>query len=194
MRPPVRRDTIRREDRKMSTDLEAITAVALALSEADRANLVVRLMESLDGGPSGRKTWMTRRGKPRSPVAWRRSGRARRRASRGRKPASRFSAVTMTTPVNFHRHAIQVGRRIERRYARAGTGVLARFTAAFDDAVARIDTYPAMWPPDLHGTRACRLRKFPYRLVYVEELARVLVFAVAHNRRRPGYWRRRLPP
>jgi len=100
----------------------------------------------------------------------------------------------MTTPVEIHRLAIQEARRIERRYARAGAGVLGRFTAAFDDAVGRVGANPAMWPPGAHGTRSCRLRKFPYRLVYVEEPTRVLVLAVAHNRRRPGYWRRRLPP
>ena len=35
----------------MSTDLEEIAAAALALSEEDRADLLVRLMESLDGPP-----------------------------------------------------------------------------------------------------------------------------------------------
>lgn len=100
----------------------------------------------------------------------------------------------MTAPVELHRLAIQEARLVERKYARAGAGVLARFTAAFDEAVARVGAHPAGWPPDAHGTRACRLRKFPYRLVYVEQPTRVLVLAVPHNSRRPGYWRQRLTP
>ena len=99
----------------------------------------------------------------------------------------------MATTVNLHRLAVREGRQVERYYARRGVGVLARFTAAFDDAVARVGADPGMWPPDALGTRACRLRRFPYRLVYVGEPTRVLVLAVAHDRRRPGYWRRRRP-
>jgi plasmid stabilization system protein ParE len=42
-----------------------------------------------------------------------------------------------------------------------------------------------------------RVRKFPlrtfhYNLVYVIEEAEVIIVAVAHHRRRPGYWHRRL--
>ena len=100
----------------------------------------------------------------------------------------------MATPVDFHRLADDEVLTARRYYARKGAGLAARFIAALDEAVARIGANPAAWPPDAHSTRACRLRKFPYRLVYVEEPARALVVAVAHNRRRPGYWRRRLPP
>ena len=99
----------------------------------------------------------------------------------------------MTTPVDFDRLAVREARQAERFYARAGAGVLAGFTAAFDDAVARVGAAPAMWPPDQYGTRACRLKKYPYRLIYVEQPTRVLVLAVAHNARRQGHWRRRVP-
>jgi hypothetical protein len=38
-----------------------------------------------------------------------------------------------------------------------------------------------------------RLRRFPYILYYhVVDDSLALVLAVAHARRRPGYWRRRL--
>lgn len=35
------------------------------------------------------------------------------------------------------------------------------------------------------------LRRFPYALIYRAEPRAVVVVAVAHLRRRPGYWRRR---
>jgi hypothetical protein len=38
-----------------------------------------------------------------------------------------------------------------------------------------------------------RLHRFPYRVVSLETGSDVLVVAVAHDRRRPGYWTRRLP-
>lgn len=99
----------------------------------------------------------------------------------------------MTTPVEFHYLADAEVLAARRFYARAGAGVLAGFTAALGDATARVAAAPAMWPPDRYGARACRLKKYPYRLVYVEEPTRVLVLAIAHDRRRPGYWRRRVP-
>lgn len=100
----------------------------------------------------------------------------------------------MATRVDFHRLADDEVLAARRYYARRSASVAARFIAALDEAVARVSTQPAMWPSDVHGTRACRLRKFPYQLVYIEQPTRVLVLAVPHNRRRPGYWRRRLPP
>lgn len=99
------------------------------------------------------------------------------------------------TPVDYVPLATREGRQAERFYARqGGATVAARFRAAVLDAESRVSANPAAWSPDQHGTRACRLKKFPYRLIYVEEPTRVLVLALAHDRRRPGYWVRRLPP
>lgn len=40
--------------------------------------------------------------------------------------------------------------------------------------------------------RRCRLRRFPYSEVYTQEGAELLVLAIAHQHRKPGYWRNRL--
>lgn len=36
------------------------------------------------------------------------------------------------------------------------------------------------------------LHRFPYVIVYLVDPGEIVVLAVAHTRRRPGYWRRRL--
>ena len=46
-------------------------------------------------------------------------------------------------------------------------------------------------PPGLVVRRA-RIGRFPWRLVYLVEPARLLVVAVAHVGREPGYWGERL--
>jgi plasmid stabilization system protein ParE len=99
------------------------------------------------------------------------------------------------TPVEFLPVADREALSALRRYVRkAGPVVAGRFQTAFDDAIARVGTNPRAWAKHLYGTRRCRLRlRYPYFLIYVVEPARVLVVAVAHDRRRPGYWRRRLP-
>ena len=41
--------------------------------------------------------------------------------------------------------------------------------------------------------RQVTVPRFPYRVVFLETEPEILVVAVAHERRRPGYWRARLP-
>jgi plasmid stabilization system protein ParE len=52
--------------------------------------------------------------------------------------------------------------------------------------------HPGSWTPYLHGTRILQLKRFPYGLVYIERGDQIIGIAVAHLKRRPGYWRKRL--
>jgi len=82
-----------------------------------------------------------------------------------------------------------------RRYyfRHAGQTVVDRFTRAFKVAAEAIETRPESLAPDRLGTRFSRLKKFPYKLVFqaIDE-SLILVLAVAHLKRRPLYWRRRI--
>ena len=42
------------------------------------------------------------------------------------------------------------------------------------------------------GVRLALVKRFPYRIVFVEDPDEIRVLAVAHKSRRPGYWRSRL--
>jgi len=42
------------------------------------------------------------------------------------------------------------------------------------------------------GIRRRLLRRFPYAILYARESHGVLVVAVIHQRRRPGFWQRRI--
>jgi hypothetical protein len=59
-------------------------------------------------------------------------------------------------------------------------------------AAERISRYPEAWHPLDKWLRRCRLNRFPYGLIYAIENGDVLVLAVAHLHREPGYWRDRL--
>ena len=52
--------------------------------------------------------------------------------------------------------------------------------------------YPEAWQPLSNRTRACRLRRFPYNIIYCLRAQEVLIIAVAHQHRRPEYWKGRL--
>jgi plasmid stabilization system protein ParE len=53
------------------------------------------------------------------------------------------------------------------------------------DLIAR---FPASAVEILPGIRKRILRKFPYSLLYTIDQDALLILAVAHHRRRPGYW------
>ena len=55
-----------------------------------------------------------------------------------------------------------------------------------------IEQYPKAWHPLTQQISRCRLRRFPYSVVYAQEGSDLLVLAVAHQHRKPGYWRTRL--
>jgi len=66
------------------------------------------------------------------------------------------------------------------------------FVAELDRGVAAIGEAPARWPRHLGKTRRFVMRRFPFIVVYRELQDRVEVVAVAHAKRRPGYWKGRL--
>ena len=76
-------------------------------------------------------------------------------------------------------------------YAERSPMAAERFIEELDHAVNRIVESPRTWPPYLHGTRRYLLHRFPHMIVYREEEDRILAVAVAHGKRRPGYWRGR---
>jgi toxin ParE1/3/4 len=94
--------------------------------------------------------------------------------------------------VRFHRLAAQEYRNARVWYERRREGLGFDFRTEVDRAVGRIASQPDRWPSFRDRFRRVRLRRFPYALYYhVADPDLVLILAVAHSRRRPGYWLRR---
>ena len=55
-----------------------------------------------------------------------------------------------------------------------------------------VATMPTAWPLSGPDTRKCLLTRFPYLVIYAPLLGGLLVLAVGHQHRTPGYWRERL--
>jgi plasmid stabilization system protein ParE len=74
------------------------------------------------------------------------------------------------------------------------TGLGEEFLAEVDRVFAKIADralrYP-LWRAD-RPYRKARVRRFPYAVFFLAETERVVVMAVAHQKRRPGYWLRRI--
>jgi plasmid stabilization system protein ParE len=78
-----------------------------------------------------------------------------------------------------------------RWYAERSATAATAFSEEIDAAESAILRLPDAWPRHDHDTRRYLLRRFPFSIVYRVEADRILVVAVAHGRRRPGYWRSR---
>ena len=77
-------------------------------------------------------------------------------------------------------------------YDKRVAGLGEEFRKAVDVAVQRVRANPLRFASGSHGTRRCPMARFPHRLVYRIENEAVRVYAVAHPKREPGYWSKRL--
>ncbi len=97
--------------------------------------------------------------------------------------------------VDLHPLAIREAQGAYRWYARRTPSSAQRFQAAFRLAIQRIEASAEQGNPYGPSYRWFRLRRFPYLLYYkIRDPQPVLIYAVAHASRRPGYWLRRARP
>jgi len=95
-------------------------------------------------------------------------------------------------PLDYLDDAIEEAEAAARWYADRSPSAAVGFTDEIDAAVAAIQHAPETWPRHDHGTRRFLLRRYPYSVIYSIEASRILVIAVAHAHRRPGYWKTRI--
>jgi plasmid stabilization system protein ParE len=94
--------------------------------------------------------------------------------------------------VIFHRFAAREYDLAYKWYIARSVRAAASFERAVDQAVQGIADAPDRWASYGEHYHWVRLRRFPYVLYYrILDSTRVLIVAVAHGRRRLGYWSRR---
>jgi toxin ParE2 len=76
-------------------------------------------------------------------------------------------------------------------YEQLRPGLGRQFLSEVADTVAPIEEFPEAWPLVSDIDRACRVKRFPFRLVYFIDDKDVAVLAVAHFKRRLKYRRDR---
>ena len=94
--------------------------------------------------------------------------------------------------VRFHPAAAQEVESTYEWYAARDVSTAHGFREELRQAVDVVAASPQTWPR--YGRRARRyvFPRYPFSLVYIVRGDVVEVVAVAHGRRRPGYWRSRL--
>lgn len=98
-------------------------------------------------------------------------------------------------PVTLHAEARDELKDSVTFYRTRGGDVLAtRFKRQVAQIFEAIRNDPERFPPepDVAGVQKCRLIHFPFSILYLNEPRRIWVVAIAHSKRRPGYWQRRV--
>ena len=92
----------------------------------------------------------------------------------------------------FHPEAEQEFVEAAAYYERNVTGLGQRFGREVRHAIDRLLEYPELGSPMDQDLRRLMLTRFPYVLIYSFTPDMLRIVAVAHVRRRPGYWRARV--
>jgi toxin ParE1/3/4 len=80
------------------------------------------------------------------------------------------------------------------RYRKISSEIEDRFLVAVEHAIHRVRNHPEIGEELMRGERRLLLKRFPYKLIYRPRPASVFIVAMAHHKRREGYWRRRREP
>lgn len=93
--------------------------------------------------------------------------------------------------VEFHPEALAEFRAAAEYYETQQPGLGERFANAVEAAVAHVVAAPESWRVIEDDIRRCLTKVFPYAVLYSIEPGYILIVAVMHCRREPGYWRNR---
>lgn len=77
-------------------------------------------------------------------------------------------------------------------YSKARDGLGVEFEREVEIAVKNAITNPGGGAPSAKGTRSRFVKGFPFSVIYRTSGSELLVVALAHHRREPGYWAHRI--
>ena len=97
----------------------------------------------------------------------------------------------MTIEVSFHPEAVRELRAAFLWYFDRNPVVAQSFQAETEHAIEVVLENPRRWSKWGKSERKYVFPRFPFNLIYRVNLGVVEVIAVAHQKRKPGYWKKR---
>ena len=92
----------------------------------------------------------------------------------------------------FHPQALSEYHDAAAYYAARRAGLEREFIYAIEHAIDQVLRAPHTWRIFEDDVRRCLVRVFPYAVLYTIEAGKILIVAVMHSHREPGYWRQRI--
>ncbi|MCP4217031.1 MAG: type II toxin-antitoxin system RelE/ParE family toxin [bacterium] len=93
---------------------------------------------------------------------------------------------------SFHPQAKKELKDAVKYYNVCGAGLGFVFFQEVQATIQRILQYPKSWTKLSKKTRQCLTRRYPYAVIFQEVDAGIIIIAVMHLKRKPGYWLKRL--
>ncbi|MCB1099631.1 MAG: type II toxin-antitoxin system RelE/ParE family toxin [Verrucomicrobiae bacterium] len=91
-----------------------------------------------------------------------------------------------------HSEAIAELREAIRYYEEKSPGLGRRFLDEVNEFVLRIVEHPTRHSERVAGVRRANLKRFPLHIHYLLDADTIAIVAIAHDKRRPFYWKERL--
>ena len=95
------------------------------------------------------------------------------------------------TPFRFHPAAAEEAAAAADYYNGKRDGLGLEFLLDLNDCINAARALPDSGSPYEASTRRLLFRRFPFSLIYLADSNSIEIIAVAHQRRKPGYWRHR---
>ncbi|CAD5932340.1 plasmid stabilization system [Planktothrix agardhii CCAP 1459/11A] len=92
----------------------------------------------------------------------------------------------------FHPAALAEYSEAVEYYANIRVELAQAFINIVEQAVFKIIESPTRYPIVDEDIRRCLTRQFPYGILYTIEPDYILILAVMHSSRKPGYWKDRI--
>jgi toxin ParE1/3/4 len=92
----------------------------------------------------------------------------------------------------FHPEALEEYRQAVLWYASREQQAALHFVASIEEAIKRVVDAPTRWRIIDEDIRRCLTRVFPYAILYTIEDDSILIVAIMHCSREPGYWKARV--
>ena len=97
----------------------------------------------------------------------------------------------MARSVRFHPEAAQEAAAASDCYRERSRQASVGFIAELNHAIQQVTELPETWPSYEAGTRHYTFPVYPYSLIYRVSEKEITIVAVAHAKRKPGYWKTR---
>jgi plasmid stabilization system protein ParE len=91
----------------------------------------------------------------------------------------------------FHPEAAEEFEETAAFYEARVTGLGASFVREVDRTIGAVRRHPDSGTPLGNRVRSAPIQGFPYSVIYRRVADHLLILALSHHRRRPGYWRNR---
>jgi toxin ParE1/3/4 len=92
----------------------------------------------------------------------------------------------------FHPEALQEYEDSFAYYAKISPGLASSFVKETERSIGRILDHPEAWPVIEEDVHRHLTNRFPFGVYYTIEPDHILILAIMHMSRQPGYWKNRL--